>query len=96
MAENQQSINKVIDNLGSEKYLLRHLKGKVRSPTYSQEREIFEEIMKNPLIMMEIKKNIHIENNILGDLEKAVSLDPESHEYQQLKEKIINVGEFEN
>ena len=96
MAENQQSINKVVDNLGLQKYLVLHLKGKVKTPSYQQERELFQEIMKNPLIISEIKKNIHVENNILGDLEKAVSLDPESDEYQVLKDKIINVGEFEN
>ena len=31
-----------------------------------------------------------------GDLEKAVSLDTNSDDYQKLKDKIINVGEFEN
>ena len=82
--------------LGFQRYLVSHLKGKVKTPSYQQERELFQEIMKNPLIISEIKKNIHVENNILGDLEKAVSLDTNSDDYQKLKDKIINVGEFEN
>jgi acyl-CoA dehydrogenase len=93
--ENQMKINKVIDNLGLEKYLLCHLKGKIKNTSYEREREIFNEIMNNANIINEIKKNIHVENNILHDLEKVNTLDKTSEEYKELKNKIINVGENE-
>ena len=93
--ENQMKINKVIDNLGLEKYLLCHLKGKIKNTSYEREREIFNEIMNNENIINEIKKNIHVENNILHDLEKVNTLDKNSEEYKKLKNKIINVGENE-
>lgn len=93
--ENQMKINKVIDNLGLEKYLLCHLKGKIKNTSYEREREIFNEIMNNENIINEIKKNIHVENNILHDLEKVNTLDKTSEEYKKLKNKIINVGENE-
>ena len=38
--ENQLKINNVIDNLGIEKYMLLHLKGKVKTRNYKQEKEI--------------------------------------------------------
>jgi len=46
----------------------------------------------------EIKKNIHVKNNILEDLELAGSdkLDKKSNEYISLKQRIINVDEFDN
>ena len=98
MNENQHSINKVIDNLGPERFLLQHLKAKVPCVSFDEERKIFNEIMNNREIIQEIKKNIYVKNNILSDLELAGSekLDKNSEEYISLKNKIINVGEFEN
>ena len=96
MNENQVKINKVIDNLGIEKYALLHLKGNVNTITYDEEREIFHEIMNNKMINNEIKKNIHVKNNILEDMENALSLDPNCDSYHVLKSQIINVGEFKN
>ena len=91
--ENQTLINQVIDNLHMEKYLLLHMKKKVTSPSFKQKREIFNEIMENPLILENIKKDIHI-RDVLLDMENALKLDPTSPEYLELKNKIINVGEF--
>jgi len=96
MNENQVKINKVIDNLGVEKYALLHLKGNVKTISYDEEREIFHEIMNNKMIINEIKKNIHVKNNILEDMENALSLDPNCDSYHVLKSQIINVGEFKN
>ena len=45
--------------------------------------------------MNEIKKDIFIKNNILEDLEKIQSLEKNSNEYKLLKNKIINVGEYD-
>ncbi len=96
--ENQLKINNVIDNLGPERFLLQHLKKQIKSDNIDNERLIFNEIMNNPNIINEIKKNIHVEDNILYDLEKAGSedIDKNSIEYESLKNKIINVDEFKN
>jgi len=94
--ENQNKINEVINNLGYERFLLKHLINPVYSTSYEEENKIFEEIMTNPNILNEIKKNIHVENNILADLERAGSgkLDIDSEEYNSLKNIIINVDEY--
>ena len=94
--ENQKLINCVIDNLGFEKYLLLHLKGQVNSINYDKEREVFNEILSNPSIINEVKKNIHIEGTILEDLDLTNKYKKNSIEYNQLKETIINVDEFKN
>ena len=93
--ENQKLINQVIDNLGSERYLLFHLKKNPYTVDFSQERKIFNEIISNKNILNEIKKNIHVKNNILSDLEEINNLShTNSTKYQSLYDKIINVGEF--
>ena len=96
--KNKSLINEVIYNLGPERYLLYHLINKPDNIDYKVEREIFDEIMNNREIIDEIKKNIYVENNILADLELAGSgkLDINSDEYKSLKDKIINVDEFNN
>ncbi len=91
--ENQKLINQVIDNLGFEKYLLLHLKRPIKSINYQEERKIFNEIMNNPKILECIKENIHI-SGILKDMEDAIRLDKSTKEYELLKDKIINVGEY--
>ena len=94
--DNQEKINKVINNLGQERYLLQHLKGTVRVSTYEEEREIFNEIMNNSNIIDEIKKNIHIENNILEDLQNFNDLNQKGVWDDELESRIINVDEFKN
>ena len=93
MNENQEKINKVIDNLGTEKYLLLHLKRKINPITFKDEENIFKEIQDNPKIIERIKENIYIKN-ILKDFEDIEKLDVNSKEYLDLKNKIINVGEY--
>ena len=94
--ENQMRINKVIDNLGKERFILKHLQKKVISESYEFERRIFNEILNNQGIIDEIKKNIVLDYNILNDLEEVNKLEKGSEKYEKLKSKIINVGEFEN
>ena len=93
---NQKLINEVINNLGFEKILLKHLINPINEKNYIREKEVFEEIMNNPNIIKEIKKNIHVKNNILSDLELVNSdkIDINSNEYKKLVNKIINVDEF--
>lgn len=95
MNENQLLINKIVDNLGVEKYLLLHLKGVIKSDMFEEERIIFDEIMNNPNIIQEIKKHIHVKDNILADLEKVNQIeDKQSSEYMELRDKVIQVDEF--
>ena len=95
---NQILINKVLSNLGPERFLISHLKNPVLNNYYEDERKIFNEIMNNKNIIKEIKKNIHVKNNILYDLERIndedANLNPE--EYNILKNRIINVDEFKS
>ncbi len=95
--ENQIKINKVVDNLGFQKFALLHLKNSIESDDYTNEKRVFNEIMTNKKIIEEIKKNIHIKDNILGDLEKIneEGLEKNNPElFNKLKSKIINVGEY--
>tara|TARA_B100000925_G_scaffold255604_1_gene209061 strand:- start:2294 stop:4222 length:1929 start_codon:yes stop_codon:yes gene_type:complete len=93
--ENQQKINTVVENLGPEKYLLMHLKGKVRNRNYKEERALFNEIMNNENIMKEIKKNIYIpDNSILNDFSKLKEYKDNQEELEKIKSRIINVGEY--
>ena len=97
MNENQLLINKVIDNLGPERYLLYHLKKNITYDNFDRERMVFDEIMKNPNIINEIKKNIYIKkDSVLDDLEQYNELNDQGIQmfYKNLYDKIINVGEF--
>ena len=96
MNESQQKINKVIDNLGPERFLLQHLKKNITEISYNDQRAIFNEVMTNENIMNEIKKNIYIKDNILEDLQNVNLLDKDDPKYEILKNRIINVGEFVN
>jgi len=102
--ENKKLINCAISNLGPERILLNHLKKNPDSLNFNTEREIFNEIMNNPKIMREIKKNIVLNNNILSDLEFAgnnekilngqeIFID---NKLLKVKKKVINVGEYLN
>ena len=95
MIENQEKINKVIDNLGSEKYLLLHMKRKCKTLSYEEERSLFNEVMDNENIVNEIKKNIHFKN-ILQDFEEIDNYEKDTLNYNTLKERIINVDTYEN
>ena len=94
--QNQEKINKVIDNLSFlERCILIHLKKSTKTILYSREKDIFEEIMTNPHIINNIKKNIHI-HGVLKDMEDCLKFNKDSTEYKKLKDKIINVGEYKN
>ena len=94
--ENQVTMNRIIDNVGFEYIFLRHLKRNICGITYDDERTIFNETMNNPNIIAEIKKNIHVDNNVLEELERINTLEPSSDEHRILAEKIIGVAEYAN
>jgi acyl-CoA dehydrogenase len=95
MNENQQKINTVVENLGPEKYLLMHLKGKVRNRNYKEERALFNEIMNNENIMKEIKKNIYIpDNSVIHDFLLLEEFNNDEEKVKEIESRIINVGEY--
>ena len=94
--ENQLIINRVIDNLGKERFLLKHMKKEVLNCDYDYERYIFNTIMNDDSIMKEIKKNIHLDKGIMKDLNEINNHKKDSKEYLEMKDRIINVGEYDN
>ena len=94
--ENQLIINRVIDNLGSERFLLKHMKKEVLNTDYDHERYIFNGIMNDDSIMKELKKNIHLDKGIMKDLNEINNYTKDSKEYLEMKDRIINVGEYNN
>tara|TARA_Y100000287_G_C14008899_1_gene251188 strand:+ start:169 stop:384 length:216 start_codon:yes stop_codon:yes gene_type:complete len=63
--------------------------------SYQEERDMFREIMENPNIMNEIKKNVYMKG-ILKDFEEIETLDKNTVKYNILKNRIINVDEYVN
>ena len=98
LRENQIIINRVVNNMGAERFLLYPIKRKPFEVDYNKERDVFKEIMENPAIIEEIKKNIWIKNTVLEDLEQAGGrdIDKNQEKYRELKDRIINVGEYSN
>jgi len=74
MAENQTKINKIIDNLGPEKYLLLHLKKNVNTISYKDETKLFNEIKNNPKIIESIKEDLYLKG-VLNDFNDISKLD---------------------
>ena len=90
--ESQFKINKVIDNLGN---VSNHLKRCKRNKLVSDQRKFLMKLWIIRILFYEIK-NIIVKDNILEDLEKINTLSKSDPEYDILKNKIINVGEFKN
>ena len=78
-----------IDNLRPERVLLQHMKRHVRAPSYEDERRFFAEATTKPRIIEEIKKHIHVKENILEDLERIGKVDKNSAECALLRERVI-------
>ena len=94
--ENQLKINKIIRNLGWERFLLGHLVKTIISKTYNDERSIFNEIINNPIILQEIRKNIITDGTILETMDNIHNCQEGTSEYNKQLNKIINVDEYEN
>ena len=94
--ENITIINRVIDNLGYERFLLQHLKLKPKSIKYKDEKKIFNLVFSNKKIIEHIKKDIIIDN-ILKDMEDINnnSID-DKNKLEVLRNRVINVGEYNN
>ena len=79
--ENIVLINTVIDNLGPEKYLIKHLKNIPANNNFNTEKILFNEILNNNNIIEEIEKNIYLKNNILEDMKKANEIKDKNSDY---------------
>lgn len=97
--EGEESINKVIEN-----YPIQGLK-QILYPTsylsipkikWEKEKELYESILKDDILRNLISKDLYIEGTILEKLEKLNHLLPNSKEYQELYQEVIQVGEYPN
>ena len=52
--------------------------------------------MNDDSIMKELKKNIHLDKGIMKDLNEINNYKNDSKEYLEMKDRIINVGEYDN
>ena len=96
LKENKVKMNRVIDNLGPERYLLLHMKRTPCPTFYENEKAMFDYIMMNTNVMEEIKKNIYTNGTVLQDMETVLSDQKLGIWNQHLANEVIQVGEFEN
>ena len=96
LKENKVKMNRVIDNLGPERYLLLHMKRTPCPTFYENEKAMFDYIMMNTNIMEEVKKNIYTNGTVLEDMETVLSEQNRGIWNQNLANEVIQVGEFEN
>tara|TARA_Y100000816_G_scaffold290948_1_gene280924 strand:- start:300 stop:2231 length:1932 start_codon:yes stop_codon:yes gene_type:complete len=94
--ENQEKMNKIIENEGYLKYLLFFSRKVKKLEKYSDNKKIIEEISSNPKIINEIKEDVYIKNTILEDLINLDNVKKDSNEYNSLYNKVIQVGEYPN
>ena len=94
--ENQEKMNKIIENEGYLKYLLFFSRKVKKLEKYSDNKKMIEEISSNPKIINEIKQDVYTKNTILEDLINLDNVKQESNEYNSLYDKVIQVGEYPN
>ena len=95
--ENQVKINRVLDNNLYIKIPNLFLKKQVPSANYNMNRIIIKEFENNPQIVNHLLKDVYIKNNELHDLLKLDELQKNNKdEYNNLYNKIIQVGEYKN
>ena len=94
--ENQIIINRIIDNSGALKLFLFHMRKKVKSVNYDDNRDIINEVINNTEIMNEIKKDIYTKDTVLEKLERLTNLDNKSDEYKEIYNDVIQVAEYPN
>ena len=94
--ENQEKMNKIIENEGYLKYLLFFSRKVKKIEKYSDNKKMIEEISTNPKIINEIKQDVYTKDTILEDLIELDDLKQDSEKYNSLYNKIIQVGEYPN
>ena len=71
------------------------MKKNVDNFTYESKRNLYNEVINNPNIIKEVKKNIYLKD-VLRDFDKISTINSSSNEYKKLQNRIINVDEFHN
>ena len=95
--ENQELINRIISNYPSSlRVLLSPMTSNVEPTTYQSKRDLVNEVDTNPAILERIKENIYCEDGILEELERLNTMNENNPKYQELYQKVIQVGEFDN
>ena len=94
--ENQQIINRVIDNQVGMSSLLFFMKNKETSKSYKQTKEVVEEFSKNKFVRDVFLKDIVVENNAIGRLMDLGYIWKDTEYYKEKYAEMIDVGEFEN
>ena len=95
--ENQEIINRIVANYPSSlRILLRPMTSKVEPEEYQTKRDLVNEVDTNPAILERIRENIYCEEGILEELERLNTMNVNNPKYQELYQKVIQVGEFDN
>jgi len=97
--EGEESINKVIKNYpiqGLKQILYPTSYVSIQKIKWEKEKELLESILKDDMIRNLISKDLYIEGTILEKLEKLNHLLPDSKEYKELYQEVIQVGEYRN
>jgi acyl-CoA dehydrogenase len=95
LSENQVKINKIVDNLELElKIFLFHLKRKPNLISFQEENAFWKEVVQNHQIKEKIKEHIYTEDSVLHDMEMLLKMDPTDIKYEEIRKRIINVGEY--
>ena len=97
--EGEESMNKVIENypwIGLKQILYPCSYLSIPKIKWKEEEELYHSILKDDKIRSYISENLFIEGTVLEKLERLNHLLPNSKEYKNLYEEIIQVGEFPN
>ena len=94
--ENQEIINRIINNNPHLKILLFYMYKKVPSSHYKETNKMIQELQNNKAIINDLKKDIIVENTPLEKLLQLSEYEKNSTIYQNVYNKIIQVEEYEN
>jgi acyl-CoA dehydrogenase len=96
LRENCVKFDTIFENEGALNLLFIHKAGMKHYPSFSERKDVLEEVRNNKQILEHIKDGIYTENTILDDLQKLDELTEESEEYKNLYQKVVDVGEYKN
>ena len=96
MAENRNTLGKILQNERGLSILFWHLRTQNQDVSFKRNREILQEVKNNGNILEHVKQDLYLENNILEDLENLDRYKKNTPEYQEIYERVINVGEYKN
>ena len=89
-------MNSIIENypFPALKPLLYPLKNKIQYSNLENKNKLYKLIINNEQLHNIFKNDIYYEGTVLEKMEKLRKMKPESEEYKQLYQEIIQVGEY--